>query len=82
MPALIREWKAVSLRCIVLSGVEISLTVVTGWKEEVDQVAEITDHMIVMDCGLLYDYVSSIHPNNEALIAGITTYLGASFEVS
>lgn len=80
MPALIREWKAVSSICICRSGVGILLTVVTGWKKEVDQVAEIEYYMIGMGCHLLYEYVSKRHTNNEALFFSIRTHFGTSME--
>lgn len=47
MPALIREWKAVSIG-VFLASIGIVLMFSTGWSEELDQVAEISDSTVVL----------------------------------
>lgn len=59
MPALIREWKAVSLT-ICFPWREPTLTVCTGWPEELDQMAQVRLFMNMMASRLLYKYLSSM----------------------
>lgn len=62
MPALIREWKAVcSKSSSPFCGTR--LTAKTGWKEKLDQVAEIKDHSAITSYQLLHSCVLKMYIN-------------------
>lgn len=65
MPALIREWKAVGLTLLCSLDYRTLLMGTIGWKEKLDQVAEIRDYLAMMGSQFVHKYVSRMYTNNK-----------------